>query len=140
MLRFIANLFPIRTESMNVFVAFVLREGCASVKVAPIVNELGQPGLPGVGMFELFSPEVDDIATEYCVQCTAVAPRGKRMVYRHMCVARYIPCREHVVDHEQYVSKIYSEAKRCVTLLNQEEGFNAVRVELFGTSGILVMQ
>jgi len=134
MKRFFWKFFPKKTESMNVFVDFVLRNRCTRVEVAPMTSVLAQLGLPGVSLFVLFSVEMDDIGTAYYVCCTAITSRGEKMVYEYKRVARYVPQREYAADHERCALEIFLEAEQCASLLDYRLG--TVRVELLGSSGM----
>jgi len=118
MKRFFWKFFPKKTESMNVFVDFVLRNRCTRVEVAPMTSVLAQLGLPGVSLFVLFSVEMDDIGTAYYVCCTAITSRGEKMVYEYKRVARYVPQREYAADHERCALEIFLEAEQCASLLD----------------------
>lgn len=104
-------LFPKRTESMDEFIDFVLRNACARIEVAATHTALSQPGMAGVSMFAVFSSGANALGTAYDVCCVAVAPDGKRMKYNHMHVVQYVsPC-EYEADHTLHMTEIF--LKHC---------------------------
>lgn len=134
MKRLFRKLFPKRTESMDVFVDFVLRNGCQKVEVAATDGAVSLPGPAGASMFVFSATE--DIGTVYSVCCSAVAQHGEKMVYDHMRVVRYVSRHEYAADHERCALDVFFAAEKCAATLDQR--LATVNVELLGASGIPV--
>lgn len=156
MKRLVGMFLPETARSLDEFIDLVLSHQCAHVEIAPVNSVMVDSRLMKTEVFDLFSglKAKDHVGTAYFVACTAhttrkkdnassrlhrlmqyiaisLAPRGKKIVYHHSCIVRYVPHYKHEDDHKQHELEILSEARFCAAVLNHRFSAIAdVRIEL----------